>query len=301
MTDDIMLMGKNPNFLGSWDLYDAPGKAITVTIRSIESETVTNAVKTDMVTVCHFVEPVKPMILNLTNRKTLTKLYETKSSSHLVGKRITIGFEKVKAFGSIHDALRIRAVIPEGGREEETSVRCVDCGELIRPAYGRTVAQLAQYTRGKFGRALCTDCARAAAERAQAEASAASVATATAVGGEETLGGEGADTGTFAPTGANDTGDIEGTVALPEEAPILCQDCGNPITAAYGRTPAQLAAHTRSKFGRALCCDCAMTASAMGKQQEEEDITNQEEKDITNQEEEDAAGVAEIQRGESET
>ena len=197
MTDDIMLMGKNPNFLGSWDLYDAPGKAITVTIRSIESETVTNAGKTDMVTVCHFVEPVKPMILNLTNRKTLTKLYETKSSSRLVGKRITIGFEKVKAFGSIHDALRIRSVIPKGNAE---------------PA--------------------------------------------------------------------------------AEEAQILCQDCGNPITAAYGRTPAQLADHTRSKFGRALCCDCAVAASTIGKQQEE--------KDITNQEEEDAAGVAEIQGGESE-
>ena len=23
---DIMLMGKNPNFLGSWDLYDRPNK-----------------------------------------------------------------------------------------------------------------------------------------------------------------------------------------------------------------------------------------------------------------------------------
>lgn len=198
MTDDIMLMGKNPNFLGSWDLYDAPGKTITVTIRSIESETVTNAGKTDTVTVCHFVEPVKPMILNLTNRKTLTKLYETKSSSHLVGKRITIGFEKVKAFGSIHDALRIRSVIPKGNAEP----------------------------------------------------------------------------------------------AVAEEAPILCQDCGNPITAAYGRTPAQLAAHTRSKFGRALCCDCAVAASAMGKQQEEEDVTDQKE--------EDAAVVAEIREGESE-
>ena len=174
MTDDIMLMGKNPNFLGAWDLYDAPGRSITVTIRSIGNEMVAAQGKEEAVTVCRFVEPVKPMILNLTNRKTLAKLYKTKSASHLAGKRIVIGFDKVKAFGAIHDALRIRAVIPECGREEEAPVRCGSCGALIHAAYGRTAAQLAEYTRGKFGLALCTDCARAASENARSEASAVS-------------------------------------------------------------------------------------------------------------------------------
>ena len=32
---DIMLMGKNPNYLGSWDLYDISSQEITVTIKKL--------------------------------------------------------------------------------------------------------------------------------------------------------------------------------------------------------------------------------------------------------------------------
>ena len=67
MTDDIMLMGKSPNFLGAWDLYDAPGRSITVTIRSIGNEMVAAQGKEEAVTVCRAVKLIKLIFLNLIN------------------------------------------------------------------------------------------------------------------------------------------------------------------------------------------------------------------------------------------
>lgn len=48
--------------------------------------------------------------------------------------------------------------------------------------------------------------------------------------------------------------------------PIICADCGKPIAAAYGMSPAQLAANTHAKFGRDLCADCATKAAEEKKQ-----------------------------------
>jgi hypothetical protein len=110
---DIMLMGKNPNYLGSWDLYEIPGQEIVVTISKIKDEEVINNGQKEGCTVMYFQEDYKPMILNLTNKKTLAKLYKSKLSENLVGKRVKIGFEKVKAVGKIHDALRIKNEIPK--------------------------------------------------------------------------------------------------------------------------------------------------------------------------------------------
>lgn len=35
---DIMLMGKNPNYIGAYDLYDLDVKEITVTIKNFREE-----------------------------------------------------------------------------------------------------------------------------------------------------------------------------------------------------------------------------------------------------------------------
>lgn len=152
MQDDIMLMGKNPNFLGSWDLYDMPSGQITVTIKHIRDEEVVNAGQKQGCTVAHFEEDVKPMILNLTNKKTIAKLYKTKSVQNLIGKKITIGFEKVKAFGAIHDALRVKKELPD------ENLICADCGKPITAAFGMSSAQVAAYTLKAYGAKICADC-----------------------------------------------------------------------------------------------------------------------------------------------
>lgn len=164
---DIMLMGKNPNYLGSWDLYDLPGQEITVTIKSIVDEQVINNGQKEGCTVAHFVENCKPMILNLTNKKTLAKLYKTKDSAKLAGKRITIGYEKVKAFGKISDALRIRNIVPSA--PTTPAPKCSDCGCDIVTAFGMSPEALAEYTKKSYGRPLCSGCATNAKQSQGAE------------------------------------------------------------------------------------------------------------------------------------
>ncbi len=165
---DIMLMGKNPNFLGSWDLYDVPNQEITVTIKEIKDEQVINAGQKEGCTVAYFEENCKPMILNVTNKKTLAKLYKTKESAKLVGKRITVGYEKVKAFGKISDALRIKNITPTA--PSAVLPKCAECGNDITSAYGMQPAALAEYTQANYGKPLCAGCAQKAKQAKDAGA-----------------------------------------------------------------------------------------------------------------------------------
>lgn len=159
MVDDIMLMGKNPNYLGSWDLYDVSGNTITVSIKDIRDEQIVNNGQKEICTVCYFNENVKPMILNLTNKKMLSKLHHTKKISQLKDKYITIGYEKVKAFGKVHDALRIKPIIPTRTNVTEPEIMCEMCGKPICAASGMTISQMAEYTKTKYKKALCRTCA----------------------------------------------------------------------------------------------------------------------------------------------
>ena len=159
---NIMKMGKNPNYLGSWDIEENDNRELVLTIkRIVDEDVVGNEGRKERNTVAYFEEDRKPMVLNITNKKTLCKLYKTTDTEKLVGKRIKIGTETVKAFGGIYDALRIRAEIPEKGEEDYL---CSDCGGHIR-SYGKMSAkQMAAYTAKNYGRPLCTDCAIRAKE-----------------------------------------------------------------------------------------------------------------------------------------
>jgi len=157
---DIMKMGKNPNYLGSWDLEDVPGNELTLTIKNIDEELVEGAEgRKEKCAICHFVEDYKPMVLNLTNRKALSKLYKTTETSKLIGKRITIIVKQVKAFGAIHDALRIKPEIPAA--KTEPLEKCEICGGNIMPSAKMSSKQVADYARSKFGAAICASCAKA--------------------------------------------------------------------------------------------------------------------------------------------
>lgn len=158
---DIMKMGKNPNYLGSWDLEELPNREATLTIaRIVDEDVVTNGSK-ERCTVCYWREiDYKPMVLNVTNKKAIAKLYHTKDTEKLVGKAVVIGIEKVKAFGDTHDALRIRKRIPK----VEVAVKCADCGNDVQGAMGKGADYIASYTQKKFGVCLCFDCAQKRSE-----------------------------------------------------------------------------------------------------------------------------------------
>ena len=163
---DIMRMGKNPNYLGSWDLDEMPNREVTLTIEKIVDEDVIDTVtgKDKVETLCYWTDNAfKPMILNLTNKKRICKLYKTKDTEKLKGKSVTVQTERVKAFGSIYDALRIKPMIPVA--KSAVLPKCEQCGKNINAAGKMTPEQVAAYTKNKYGKALCGDCAKAEAEK----------------------------------------------------------------------------------------------------------------------------------------
>ena len=164
---NIMQMGDEARFLGSWDVMDGE---ITLTISDFKEEIVEgDKGRKEKKCILYFAEKDrKPMVLNLTNRKMLAKLYHTVNSEKLKGKRITIGTDKVKAFGGIHDALRIRPVVPaQTAPKQSDAIKCEQCGKAITAAHGMDADKLAQYTAAKYGKKLCANCA---AEHAKAGA-----------------------------------------------------------------------------------------------------------------------------------
>ena len=100
---------RNPDYLGSWDLADESGKFKNriLTIKEVNKKMVHDGRggQEDCVTV-EFKES-KPMIMNATNLKTINKSLGTPYIEEWVGKKIEVTVEKVKAFGEIHDALRV--------------------------------------------------------------------------------------------------------------------------------------------------------------------------------------------------
>lgn len=147
----------NPDYLGGYAL--TPGQDIIATIKSVGNEEVTGTDgKKEICSVIHFVEDVKPMILNATNNKTIAKLFKTPYIEQWTGKKIQIYTAKVTAFGQEWDALRIRPFLPV-----EKDLLCADCGKKIE-AFGKTSAEVvAKHTLNTYGRMLCSECATKAA------------------------------------------------------------------------------------------------------------------------------------------
>lgn len=154
---DIMKMGKNPNYLGSWDLDELPGRELTLTIsRIVDEEVVTSGTK-EVCTVCYWTDKeYKPMILNVTNKKMICRLHKTKDTEKLVGRSVVIGVEQVKAFGGVHDALRIQRRIPK-----VETVKCAECGRPIQGAAGKSADYIIARSKKAFGACLCFECAAA--------------------------------------------------------------------------------------------------------------------------------------------
>lgn len=148
----------HPEYLGAYALE--PGQDLIVTIKSVGNEEVTGSDgKKDICSVIHFVENVKPMILNATNNKTIAKLFKTPYIEEWAGRKIQIYTEKVKAFGEIWDALRIRDFLPV-----DKEPKCADCGKKIEGFGGKSAEVIAKYTLKNYGRCLCSECATKASE-----------------------------------------------------------------------------------------------------------------------------------------
>lgn len=98
---------QNPDYLGAYDFMQ--GEERIVTIKKVIVEKVKSERGEEDCTVCYFNEPYKPMILNVTNCKTITKILGSPYIEEWSGKQFKLIVVKVKAFGEVVDALRIKS------------------------------------------------------------------------------------------------------------------------------------------------------------------------------------------------
>ena len=154
----------NPEYLGAYSLED--GKDIVLTIDYIKVETVTGTDgKKEDLPVCHWKEPEKSMILNATNMKMIAKVLGSNFVEDWSGRKVQIGTEKVRAFGDVVDALRIRRYAPKQTAPATTELICEECGKPIKAAYGMSAEQVAANTKAKYSKTICADCAVKEAEK----------------------------------------------------------------------------------------------------------------------------------------
>lgn len=149
----------NPLYLGAYSIED--GRDLVLTISKVQVETVIGTDgKKEECTVAYFADSPdgKPMILNSTNCKTITKVLGTPYIEKWQGHKIQVGVEKVKAFGDVVEALRVRKFAPK-----TVEIKCTKCGKVVGPAAGMNGEQVAAYTEKKYGAKLCGDCASKAA------------------------------------------------------------------------------------------------------------------------------------------
>ena len=149
----------NLDYLGGYSLD--PGKDMILTIKQVRKETVTGpGGKKEECIVCHWQEDQKPMILNNINCKTISKLLKTPYIEQWAGHKIQIYFDASVKFGSeVTGGLRIRKELPK-----ESEIACEECGQFITPAFNMNAEALAAYTKKKYGKALCAECAKAKKE-----------------------------------------------------------------------------------------------------------------------------------------
>lgn len=155
------------SFLGAWDLNDKDDTVLT--IDHVERNEVKNDRGTEKKMTIHFVENgYKPMICNTTNAKAISKAHGSTKVEDWEKKKISLYKATISAFGQTTECIRVRDYAPK-----TDEIYCEVCGELITDVTvdGKThkAKVIANRALSKFGKYMCYDCAKAAAEQ-EAEA-----------------------------------------------------------------------------------------------------------------------------------
>lgn len=136
------------------------GSKPILTIRDFKREEVTgDGGRKENCGVLYWAENAKPMIVNITNVKQITKLFKSPYKEDWQGKQIQLTTEKVKAFGKLWDAIRICKTLPQQQAPQPESIPpCGDCGAEIKGVGDYTPDQVAATTYKRYGLPLCSDC-----------------------------------------------------------------------------------------------------------------------------------------------
>lgn len=150
-------------FLGKWDFGE--GKDIIATIDRVGTDKVFTKGKPEEKVIL-YLRDQKPMVLNKTNAKTITKLFGTDKWAQWSGRTIALFVDKSVRNpqpGELPGGIRVRPYEP---KTEE--ILCTDCGAPVRDAEigGKMyrAKAIAENARTKFGRVLCAECAAKAKE-----------------------------------------------------------------------------------------------------------------------------------------
>lgn len=143
-------------YLGAYSLVGK--KEMTLTIKEIKQELVTgSAGRKETCIVAYFTDAEKPMILNRTNCKTISKIYDTPIVEKWQGKKITIYASTTSLAGETVECLRVRPYEPT---QQKAAPKCAECGCEISPAGKMSAEAVAVYTEKKYGAKLCAECAK---------------------------------------------------------------------------------------------------------------------------------------------
>lgn len=119
----------DPRFVGVYALPN--GQDMTVTIKYVQKETITMmGGKKEDHSLAHLVE-TKPLILNVTNQKTIEKLYGPYIEDW-AGRRITLYASTTKLGSEMVECLRIRAKVPPEAKETLTDARMDKALQAVR-------------------------------------------------------------------------------------------------------------------------------------------------------------------------
>lgn len=145
-------------FIGKWNIDD--GSDLIVTIDKVGKDMVYNSGRKEEKVVL-YMKDSKPMVLNKTNAKIITKLFGTDKWSKWSGRRIALYVDKSVRNpnpGELPGGIRVRPYEP---KTEE--IICADCGKPVQDAeIGGKIYKakvIAENARTKFGRCLCAECA----------------------------------------------------------------------------------------------------------------------------------------------
>lgn len=151
-------------FLGGWSFENGDE---TLTIKSIGEEELydaeTGGKKKGLVV--HFYEKDLPMVLNVTNAEMIATVCGSDKLADWIGHKVVVGTSKVKAFGKIHDAIRVRETVPD-----ETEYKCEECGAVIKPTKSKQPSELAEIAKRNTGKVLCIDCMKKFKDEQEASA-----------------------------------------------------------------------------------------------------------------------------------
>jgi len=99
----------DPNYLGAYSLQDGENRELTVTIEKVIVEEIRTEKGGERCKVA-YLKDEKPVILNVTNCKIITKMFGTPYIDDWIGKKITLYVSVIKVNNEKMDCLRVRLI-----------------------------------------------------------------------------------------------------------------------------------------------------------------------------------------------